>query len=98
MDALQTAPDERALAELRSSLKKPSEKGIQDEIQTAIGKREQDFAADEISLKFIEQYIGSEHALKKVQLELAVQTLKELNLEKLQLYHGLKKAHGVQAS
>ncbi|XP_034484675.1 28S ribosomal protein S22, mitochondrial [Drosophila innubila] len=98
LNALQPAPDQKALAELRSYLRKPNEKGIQDEIQTAIGKSEQDFAADEISLKFIEQYIGSEHALKKVQLELAVQTLKELNLEKLQLYQGLKKAHGVQAS
>ncbi|KAM8703347.1 hypothetical protein ACLKA7_008035 [Drosophila subpalustris] len=98
LNALQPAPDQRALAELRSYLKKPNAKGIQDEIQTAIGKTEKDFAADEISLKFIEQYIGSEHALKKVQLELAVQTLKEFNLEKLQLYQGLKKAHGVQAS
>lgn len=96
--ALQPAPDQKALAELRSYLKKPNEKGIQDEIQTAIGKTEKDFAADEISLRFIEEYIGSEHALKKVQLELAVQTLKELNLEKLQLYQGLRKAHGVQAS
>ncbi|TDG51373.1 hypothetical protein AWZ03_002168 [Drosophila navojoa] len=98
LEALQPTPAERALEELLSCLKKPSEKGIEQEIQTAIGKTEQDFAADEISLKFIEQYIGSEHALKKVQLELAVQTLKEVNLEKLQLFKGLKKAHGVQAS
>ncbi|EDV91018.1 28S ribosomal protein S22, mitochondrial [Drosophila grimshawi] len=98
LDALQPTPGQRALAELRNCLKKPQEQHIQDDIQAAIGKTEQDFAADEISLKFIEEYIGGEHALKKVQLELAVQTLKELNLEKLQLYQGLKKAHGVQAS
>ncbi|KAH8407005.1 hypothetical protein KR222_003742 [Zaprionus bogoriensis] len=98
LSALQQTPDQKALGELLAKLKKPSEQGIQQEIQTAIGKTEQDFAADEISLKFIEQYIASEHALKKVQLELAVQTLKELNLEKLQLYQGLKKAHGVQAT
>ncbi|KAH8310239.1 hypothetical protein KR044_000160 [Drosophila immigrans] len=96
LDALQPSPAAKALAELRSGLRQHHEKGIQDEIQSAIGKTEPDFQADEISLKFIEQYIGSEHSLKKVQLELAVQTLKELNLEKLQLYEGLKKAHGVQ--
>lgn len=98
LETLQATPAQKAHAELLSRLKKPDEKSIQYEIQTAIGKTEQDFAADEISLKFIEQYIASEHALKKVQLELAVQTLKELNLEKLQLYQGLQKAHGVQAS
>ncbi|XP_030370034.1 28S ribosomal protein S22, mitochondrial [Scaptodrosophila lebanonensis] len=99
LDALQPTPEKRALNQLLSSLKSKEEhEGIQQEIQTAIGKAESDFAADEISLKFIEAYIASEHALKKVQLELAVQTLKEINLEKLQLYHGLKKAHGMHAS
>ncbi|KAH8358701.1 hypothetical protein KR093_001849 [Drosophila rubida] len=98
LDALQPSPADKALEQLRSGLRNPQEKDIQDEIQTAIGKSEADFQADEISLQFIEQYIGSEHALKKVQLELAVQTLKEVNLEKLQLYQGLKKAHGVQTA
>ncbi|KAH8315239.1 hypothetical protein KR074_006850 [Drosophila pseudoananassae] len=98
LDALQPTPAESALAELRSGMRKPDDQqGIEQEIHSAIGKTEQDFAADEISLKFIEQYIASEHALKKVQLELAVQTLKEVNLEKLQLFQGLKKAHGIQA-
>ncbi|XP_022212227.2 28S ribosomal protein S22, mitochondrial [Drosophila obscura] len=99
LDALHPTPDESALSELRGFLRRPEEKqGIKQEIDTAIGKTEQDFAADDISLKFIEEYIASEHSLKKVQLELAVQTLKEINLEKLQLFRGLKKAHGVQAS
>ncbi|KAH8268583.1 hypothetical protein KR026_009666 [Drosophila bipectinata] len=99
LDALHPTPAERALAELRSGMRKPDDQqGIEQEIHSAIAKTEQDFAADEISLKFIEQYIASEHALKKVQLELAVQTLKEVNLEKLQLFQGLKKAHGIQAS
>ncbi|XP_062126504.1 small ribosomal subunit protein mS22 [Drosophila sulfurigaster albostrigata] len=96
LEELQPSPAVKALAELRSGLRQHQAKGIENEIQTAIGKTETDFQADEISLRFIEQYIGSEHALKKVQLELAVQTLKELNLEKQQLYEGLKKAHGVQ--
>ncbi|KAH8243387.1 hypothetical protein KR032_007109 [Drosophila birchii] len=99
LDALQITPAQRALTELRSVFRNREEQqGIEQEIHTAIGKTEQDFAADEVSLKFIEQYIASEHALKKVQLELAVQTLKEVNREKLLLFQGLKKAHGVQAS
>ncbi|ALC47484.1 mRpS22 [Drosophila busckii] len=98
LEQLQPTPAERAHAELLSCLKTKDELGIEQEIHQAIGKTEQDFTADELSLKFIEQYIGSEHSRKKVQLELALQTLKEVNLEKLQLYQGLKKAHGVQAS
>ncbi|KAH8276616.1 hypothetical protein KR018_001347 [Drosophila ironensis] len=99
LEELHPTPLQSALEVLRSGMRRPEEKlGIEEEIRSAIGKTEQDFAADEISLKFVEQYIGSEHALKKVQLELAVQTLKELNREKLQLFQGLKKAHGVQAS
>ncbi|XP_033163169.1 28S ribosomal protein S22, mitochondrial [Drosophila mauritiana] len=96
---LHPTPAESALTELRSVFRRHDDKhNIEQEIHTAIGKKEPDFAADEISLKFIEQYIASEHALKKVQLELAVQTLKEVNREKLMLFQGLKKAHGVQAS
>ncbi|KAH8292267.1 hypothetical protein KR054_007980 [Drosophila jambulina] len=99
LDALLVTPAQRALAELRKVFEnRGGQQGIEQEIHTAIGKTEQDFAADEICLKFIEQYIASEHALKKVQLELAVQTLKEVNREKLLLFQGLKKAHGVQAS
>ncbi|KAH8382781.1 hypothetical protein KR009_005242 [Drosophila setifemur] len=98
LNELQPTPVESALAQLRAGMRPEEQQGIEEEIHTAIGKTEQDFAADEISLKFIEQYIASEHALKKVQLELAVQTFKEVNQEKLQLFQGLRKAHGVQAS
>ncbi|XP_017052784.1 28S ribosomal protein S22, mitochondrial [Drosophila ficusphila] len=99
LNKLHPTPAQSALTELRSVFRRPEDKeGIEQEIHTAIGKTEKDFAADEISLKFIEQYIASEHSLKKVQLELAVQTLKEVNREKLLLFQGLKKAHGVQAS
>ncbi|XP_037943626.1 uncharacterized protein LOC119676459 [Teleopsis dalmanni] len=83
-----------ALEELRKALK-TDQSNIQEEITTAIGKRSEDFQVDEICIKFIDQYIR-EHAQKKVQLELALQTLKECNEEKKQLFEGLSKAHGVQ--
>ncbi|XP_075147950.1 mitochondrial ribosomal protein S22 [Haematobia irritans] len=93
-----TSVEDIALKSLRTPLKKTLENGdIHDEIEIAIGKSARDFEMDELCLQFIENFIGS-HALKKVQLELAVQTLKEINAEKKQLYDGLSKAHGVQLS
>ncbi|XP_013102739.1 small ribosomal subunit protein mS22 [Stomoxys calcitrans] len=93
-----TSADDIALKALRTPLKKALESGdIHDEIESAIGKSARDFEMDELCLQFIESFISS-HALKKVQLELAVQTLKEINAEKKQLYEGLSKAHGVQQS
>ena len=87
--------EESALKELKSKLKPAVKADIHDEIETAIGKSAQDFEVDDLCLKFIEHYVTS-HALKKVQLELALQTLKEINTEKKQLFEGLTKAHGVQ--
>lgn len=87
--------EEHALKELKNTLKSASNDDIHEEIETAIGKSAKDFEVDELCLKFIENYIAS-HALKKVQLELSVQTIKEINAEKQQLYEGLSKAHGVQ--
>lgn len=91
-----TSVEDVALKALRAPLKKVLDNGdIHEEIETAIGKSAQDFKIDELCLEFIEHFVSS-HALKKVQLELAIQTLKELNAEKKQLYEGLSKAHGVQ--
>lgn len=91
-----TPIDETVMKELKMSLNKALDNGnIHDHIETAIGKSGEDFEVDELCLQFIDHYIGT-HALKKVQLELAVQTLKEINAEKKQLYEGLSKAHGVQ--
>ena len=95
--------DEQLAAQLLNQALKDSAKessnvssNIQDEIQSAIGKTAADFQADEVCLQFIEKYIAGANSLKKVQLELAVQTLKEINAEKRQLFEGLNKAHGVQ--
>lgn len=89
--------EEPALKELMSTLKPAINDDIHEEIESAIGKTAKDFEVDELCLKFIENYV-SKHALKKVQLELAIQTLKEINAEKKQLFEGLNKAHGVQKS
>ncbi|XP_065371905.1 small ribosomal subunit protein mS22 [Calliphora vicina] len=89
--------EDPALKELKSTLKSSINEDIHEEIETAIGKSAKDFEVDELCLKFIDNYVAS-HALKKVQLELAIQTLKEINAEKKQLYEGLSKAHGVQKS
>ncbi|CAD6993964.1 28S ribosomal protein S22, mitochondrial [Ceratitis capitata] len=85
--------EDLALKELNKELKRSS-KGVKEDIQSTIGKTNADFEADELCLNFIEDYIST-HALKKVQLELAAQTLKEINAEKRQLLEGLSKAHGV---
>lgn len=70
---------------------------IHQEIVTAIGKTAQDFATDDLCLPVIQEYIRK-YALKKVPLELAVQTFQELNTEKRQLFDGLNKAHGLETS
>uniref|UniRef100_T1PAJ3 Mitochondrial 28S ribosomal protein S22 n=1 Tax=Musca domestica TaxID=7370 RepID=T1PAJ3_MUSDO len=93
-----TSMEDNALKTLRNPLRKALDNGdIHEEIETAIGKSSKDFEIDEMCLGFIEHFIST-HALKKVQLELAVQTLKEINAEKKQLYEGLSKAHGVQSN
>ncbi|XP_054726817.1 28S ribosomal protein S22, mitochondrial [Anastrepha obliqua] len=85
--------EDLALKELQNELKRAS-KNVKEDIESTIGKTRADFEADSLCLQFIEDYI-SKHALKKVQLELATQTIKEINAEKRQLFEGLNKAHGV---
>ncbi|XP_067617394.1 small ribosomal subunit protein mS22 [Eurosta solidaginis] len=82
-----------ALKELNKELKR-SAKNLKADIEDTIGKTAVDFEVDNLCLPFLENYI-SKHALKKVQLELATQTIKEINAEKKQLLEGLAKAHGV---
>lgn len=72
----------------------PPTDDIYEEIKNAIGKTSDDFKADEICFEFIESYVKTK-ALKKVPLEMALQTLRETNDEKKKLFDGLKKAHGI---
>lgn len=67
---------------------------IENEIESTVGKTENDFKSDEICLEFIEKFI-KENSIKKTQLELAVQTYRETSEQKRQLYEGLNKAHGI---
>ncbi|XP_011180957.2 28S ribosomal protein S22, mitochondrial [Zeugodacus cucurbitae] len=85
--------EDLALKELEKELKRTS-KDVKEDIQSTIGKTQVDFEVDDLCLPFIEDYI-SKHALKKVQLELATQTIKEINAEKRQLFEGLNKVHGI---
>lgn len=77
--------------------KKSDEQQLQEEITLAIGKTIQDFVIDDLCMPFIQDYINK-YALKKVHLELAVQTFQELNTEKRQLLEGLSKAHGIRTA
>lgn len=79
---------------IQSVLKPKASDDMHEEIKNAIGKSAEDFTADDISFEFIETFVKTK-ALKKVQLELALQALRETNDEKKKLYHGLKKAHGI---
>ncbi|XP_055917144.1 28S ribosomal protein S22, mitochondrial [Eupeodes corollae] len=81
------------LGELKKSYQGTSD-DIHEEIKSAIGKSREDFEADDICLGFIDNFV-KQHSLKKVQLEMAIQTFKEDNDEKKKLYEGLRKAHGV---
>ena len=67
---------------------------VSDDIKNAIGKSRHDFDADDICLPFIEEFVKNK-SMKKVPLELAIQTFKETNDEKKKLYEGLRKAHGI---
>lgn len=73
----------------------PDEKGdIQQKIEQVVGKSPEDFAADESFIQVIETFTKS-HGLKKVQLELALQTFKEENRKKQELDQNLRQQHGV---
>lgn len=67
---------------------------IENEIETTIGKSEDDFKSDEICLEFIDKFV-KENAIKKTQLELTLQTYRETHEQKRQLFEGLNKAHGI---
>uniref|UniRef100_A0A1B0FP52 Mitochondrial 28S ribosomal protein S22 n=1 Tax=Glossina morsitans morsitans TaxID=37546 RepID=A0A1B0FP52_GLOMM len=92
----QNSLEDLALRELNKSIKNKVHGDIHSEIESAIGKSAKDFEVDELCLRFIEKYVAA-YALKKVQLELGIQTLKEINAEKKHLYEGLSKAHGIQS-
>lgn len=67
---------------------------VQASIEATIGKAKDDFNMDNICLEVISKFV-KEHSQKRSQLELAIQTYKEMNDEKRKLYKGLSHAHGI---
>lgn len=67
---------------------------LQQELDSRIGKTDEQFQAIDIALETIEQFSRS-HALKKSKIDASLQAYRQMNEEKRQLYIGLQKAHGV---
>lgn len=67
---------------------------LQHDIEARVGKSEEDFEIDDVCCAFIEDY-SKGHAVKKVQIDLSLNTQRERNDEKRRLLHGLHKAHGI---
>lgn len=63
------------------------------ELEKDVGKTKNELQADELCIALLTDFV-EKHALKKVQLELAIQTRKEELNHKQQLLDGLHKAHG----
>jgi small subunit ribosomal protein S22 len=64
------------------------------EIDKVVGKSVEELSLDGVCLEYLQNYV-KKHAIKKVQLELALQSYREMYNEKRQLAEGLRKAHGV---
>ncbi|XP_055374454.1 28S ribosomal protein S22, mitochondrial [Condylostylus longicornis] len=94
LDRIEKSPKQFGIVEeLKKSLNSTPD-DIHEEIRNAIGKSREDFEIDDFCLNFIENFVKSK-ALKRIPLELAIQTFKETNDEKRRLYEGLRKAHGI---
>lgn len=76
---------------------KPLESSNDELIEGAVGKTAAEFEMGDKCLEFIEVYAKTKSA-KRPQLELVLQTYRELNNEKRKLFEGLQKAHGVKSS
>lgn len=88
-------PDRRDLVkDYCESMLQDVQNDLQVKIKQVVGKTEEDFAGDECFFEIIEEFT-KKHALKKVQLELALQTFKEENRRKYELSQSLRKQHGI---
>ena len=71
-----------------------SPSNIKDSIERQVGKSTEEFALDEMCFEFIQTFV-KDHAIKKSNLELAMQTYKERHDQMKNLSAGLLKAHGI---
>lgn len=76
------------------SMLRDAKDDLKTKIKQIVGKTEEDFTSDECFIEIIEEYT-KKHGIKKVQLELALQTFKEENRKKYELNQSLMKQHGV---
>ena len=67
---------------------------IHSEIDKVVGKGLEELKIDGICLEFLQMF-AKEHAVKKVQLDLALQSYQEMYNQKMELAEGLRKAHGI---
>lgn len=67
---------------------------LQQELDSRIGKTDEQFQAVDIALEALEQFSRS-HAVKKSKIDASLQAYRQMNEEKRQLFVGLQKAHGV---
>lgn len=67
---------------------------VDQELEKSVGKSGEQIEAAQIAMEIIREFV-QKHALKKVQLELALQTYAERLSEQQKLLQGIKMAHGM---
>lgn len=67
---------------------------VDSEIEGSVGKTANQIEADSIAIEILEGFV-QEHSIKKVQLELAIQTYTERSEAQRKLLQGLQTAHGL---
>lgn len=76
---------------------KPFAENATNVIEGSVGKTSEEFDLGDKCLEFIETYAKT-NSPKRPQIELVLQTYREINNEKRKLLEGLKKAHGISGS
>lgn len=87
----QLAPQSQSTAQLIGN----SPSVVANDIEQSVGKTADQIESDCIAMDIIKGFVA-EHSIKKVQLELAVQTYSERAEHQKKLLHGIQMAHGVQ--
>lgn len=76
---------------------KPLDMNNDELIESEVGKTAKEFELDDKYLEFIAEY-AKINSVKRPQMELVLQTYREINNEKRKLLEGLQKAHGIENS
>lgn len=84
----------RKLASQTNATQTTERSVVDTEIQGSVGKSANQIEADLLAMDIIKAFV-QEHSIKKVQLELAIQTYAERAEGQRKLLHGLQTAHGL---